>query len=117
MNLDKNIVVDGRIRSFPNLTTSSATTPLYIKNTGSWTKIEPLCSDISTGVSDLDLSDDIKEKMFNEFMSKLSRVPTVKHECHSCGGTVEFNADKHIFICPYCGSCYAVGTAMINSTY
>ena len=76
----------------------------------------PATVDMS-GVSNLELSDDIKEKMFTEFMSKLSRVPTVKHECHSCGGTVEFDADKHIFICPYCGSCYAVGTAMINSTY
>ena len=51
-----------------------------------------------------------KEKLLRE----LSTSPTFEHKCNNCGGTVEMDAEKHIFKCPYCGSVYAIGTAMVN---
>lgn len=64
---------------------------------------------------DLNLSDEIKEKLFSDFMLKISRVPIIEYKCHNCGMTLQLKEDQHIFICPYCESTYAVGTSMINS--
>ena len=50
------------------------------------------------------------EKIRKEFYS----APIIEHKCQNCGGTVEWKSDKHIFICPYCKSVYALGTEMIN---
>lgn len=54
------------------------------------------------------------EKLFQEMMRRMTQVPLMKHSCNSCGGTLEINADKHIFICPYCGSVYAIGTVNLK---
>lgn len=67
-----------------------------------------------TGTLYLDLASDIRERLYSEFMDRLSEIPIISHKCNSCGGTVEMDADRHIFVCPYCGTCYAVGTKMIN---
>ena len=49
-----------------------------------------------------------------QIIERLSVKPTFKHKCNSCGATLEMDSDKHIFLCKYCGSAYAVGTQMIN---
>lgn len=61
-------------------------------------------------VIDVGLSSEVKDNIFSEFISRLSQVPVLEHKCNSCGGTLEMNADQHIFKCPYCGSVYAIGT-------
>lgn len=55
-----------------------------------------------------------KESIIRELMDRLSAKPIVQHKCHNCGAQVEFNADKHIFVCPYCSSVYLIGTNMVN---
>lgn len=50
----------------------------------------------------------------NEKFKNLTVAPTVEHKCHNCGGTLEIENTKHIFICPYCKSVYAIGTEQIN---
>lgn len=69
------------------------------------------------GVHDVSATIDfesVHDKIYKEIMQKLSRRPVIAHKCHSCGGTIEMDEEKHIFICPYCGTTYAVGTYMIN---
>jgi len=60
------------------------------------------------------LAEDIKKSLFDEFLNKLTIKPLLKHNCNNCGGTIELDSEKHIFICPYCGTVYAIGTNMIN---
>jgi len=68
-------------------------------------------SDISTSISSsLDY-----EKIFEERAKRFSKAPITEHKCHNCGGTVEMDAAKHIFKCPYCKSVYAVGTLQVNA--
>lgn len=55
------------------------------------------------------------DDIFQEMMKRFSKKPLIKHQCHSCGATLELEEEKHIFVCKYCGSCYVVGTEMINS--
>lgn len=62
----------------------------------------------------IDLTQDLKEALYVEFLKKLSRAPIIEHKCHSCGGVVEMDERKHVFICPYCGCSYAVGVYMVN---
>ena len=62
----------------------------------------------------IDLCDEIKQELYDEFIHSLSKVPVLEHKCNSCGGIIEMDADKHIFVCPYCGTTYAIGTTMIN---
>ena len=62
----------------------------------------------------IDLSEETKEQLYLQFLKKLGQAPIVAHKCHNCGGTVEMNEKKHIFVCPYCGSSYAVGVYMVN---
>jgi len=69
---------------------------------------------VSQGEFEINLSDNVKKALFEEFMQSLSEVPVLEHKCNSCGGTIELNANKHIFMCPYCGRTYAIGTTMIN---
>lgn len=57
---------------------------------------------------------DLNEQIYNRIMDELSKVPIVHHKCHNCGATVKMDENKHIFICPYCDSTYAVGTSMVN---
>lgn len=57
----------------------------------------------------------VADEIFKMMISRLERVPIVKHECHSCGATLEIDADKHIFVCSYCGACYAIGVNRINA--
>ena len=59
----------------------------------------------------LDALEQYNKKLLEQFYSK----PLVKQTCHSCGATLEIEHDKHIFSCKYCGSCYAIGTRMVNS--
>ena len=66
-----------------------------------WTDIQP---------NTITLTDDIMKQI----IERLSVKPTFKHKCNSCGATLEMDSDKHIFLCKYCGSAYAVGTQMIN---
>lgn len=67
------------------------------------------------GNIDLKLADSHYNAIFKEMMKRFSYHPTMRHQCNSCGGTLELNADKHIFSCPYCGSTYAIGTINLNS--
>lgn len=61
------------------------------------------------------VDDCVADEIYKMMMSRLERVPIVKHECHGCGAVLELDADKHIFVCKYCGACYAIGTALIKS--
>lgn len=56
----------------------------------------------------------VKEKLFEEFVQSISKVPVLEHKCNNCGGTIEMDAEQHIFKCPYCGSVYAIGTKQVN---
>ena len=56
-----------------------------------------------------------EERIIQQVLERFAQVPIVKHTCHGCGATIEMDADKHLFICRYCGSAYAIGTAQINS--
>ena len=60
----------------------------------------------------LQLADD--DDLIDRIMAKLNFVPTFEHKCNSCGGVLEIRADEHIFRCPFCNSCYAIGTNMKN---
>ena len=55
----------------------------------------------------------IKEYL-DKRIDDLSKNPLYQHKCSSCGGTVELDIDKAIFICPYCGSHYALAPNRIN---
>lgn len=63
---------------------------------------------------EIGLSNNIKEKLFQEFIDKYTAIPTFEHKCNNCGGVLEMKIDEHLFRCPYCGSCYAVGTMQIH---
>lgn len=60
------------------------------------------------------INEDLFEKSMTEYLKKHDMKPTVEHKCHNCGATLTMNNDKHIFMCKYCGSVYAIGTRMIN---
>jgi predicted RNA-binding Zn-ribbon protein involved in translation (DUF1610 family) len=62
----------------------------------------------------ISLDKEIKEQLFEEFLSNMSQIPVFEHKCNSCGGIIEMDANNHIFVCPYCGTTYAIGTMMIN---
>ena len=53
-------------------------------------------------------------EIVENLMKKLSKNPLYEHKCQNCGGTVELDYDKAIFICPYCGSHYALAPNRIN---
>lgn len=53
-------------------------------------------------------------EIVENLMKKLSKNPLYQHKCQNCGGTVELDYDKAIFICPYCGSHYALAPNRIN---
>ena len=55
------------------------------------------------------------EEIFEEMKRRFNVKPIIHHNCHNCGGRLELKEDQHIFICPYCGSVYAVGINQINS--
>lgn len=57
------------------------------------------------------------DTIFEKIMERLSKKPIIQYKCHNCGATIEFEESKHIFVCKYCDSVYAVGTAQINSRY
>ena len=59
------------------------------------------------------LSDIVEEELYEKFLKKMAKAPILEHKCNSCGGVLEMSAEKHLFVCPYCGSCYAVGTSMV----
>lgn len=62
------------------------------------------------------LTEDDIERIYTEMSKRFNKVPVImKQECNSCGATIDMSADKHIFTCKYCGSAYAIGTAMINA--
>lgn len=65
-------------------------------------------------VSSQEFDDLTYEKIFEKMSEMFRKTPVTQHRCHNCGGTVEMNIDKHIFICPYCGSAYAIGTTHVN---
>lgn len=53
-------------------------------------------------------------EIVENLMKNLSKNPLYEHKCQNCGGTVELDYDKAIFICPYCGSHYALAQSRIN---
>lgn len=59
-------------------------------------------------------SSNFSEEIIAKVIERFSKAPIVQHKCHNCGATVEMDVDKHIFICRYCGSAYAIGTAHVN---
>ena len=70
-----------------------------------------------TGVSSIDradISESVYDSIFDRIVSELSKAPIMQHRCNNCGATVELDSDKHIFICPYCNSAYAIGTLHLN---
>lgn len=71
----------------------------------------PTYSNIAVGKISADaiLGTDFKDEIYNTILSRLSAKPIIQHKCHNCGGTVELDKNKHIFICPYCDAHYAVG--------
>lgn len=74
-----------------------------------WTSTRPIT------VKDVVTSHKIVTKdVLEELLKKLSKAPLYQHKCINCGGTVELDYDKAIFICPYCGSHYALNTSRIN---
>lgn len=56
----------------------------------------------------------VLREYFDKRIADLAKNPLYQHKCISCGGTVELDYDKAIFICPYCGSHYALNTERIN---
>lgn len=54
------------------------------------------------------------DDIFKEIAKRFSQIPIVEHKCHNCGGVLEIKANDGIFKCPYCHSCYAIGTTRIN---
>lgn len=60
------------------------------------------------------LGSNFKEEILKYITEQFAKKPIVKHECHSCGATLEIDAKKHIFVCKYCGSIYAINTSMVN---
>lgn len=59
-------------------------------------------------------SDDV-QKIVDEVIKNLSScTPVMKHQCNNCGGVLEMDYSKHIFVCPYCSVVYAIGTTMSN---
>lgn len=60
------------------------------------------------------LGDNLKKKIMEEIMAQFSHRPLVRHQCHSCGATLDVDTNNHIFICKYCGSVYAFDTNMAN---
>ena len=60
------------------------------------------------------LGNNLKQKIMEEIMAQFSYRPLVRHQCHSCGATLDIDANNHIFICKYCGSVYAFDTNMAN---
>lgn len=54
------------------------------------------------------------DQIFNEIAKRFNQTPIIEHKCHNCGGVLEIKANDGIFKCPYCHSCYAIGTTRIN---
>ena len=63
-----------------------------------------------SGISENIVTKDDLRKLLDE----LSKNPLYAHKCQNCGGTVEMDYEKAIFICPYCGSHYALKPHRIN---
>lgn len=57
----------------------------------------------------------IMDEVIRRVLDRMDAKPTMLRQCNTCGGTLEMEADKHIFICPYCGNVYAIGTTQINA--
>lgn len=95
----------------PNYATfaASADVPYVITTTSTgpsdWTSVSPI---------QMDLSDETYQKILQKVMSEFSKRPVVEHKCRNCGAVLEMDANKPIFICKYCGTTYAVGTAHIH---
>lgn len=53
-----------------------------------------------------------EEEVLQRLILRLGKKPLVQHKCHNCGATVELDSEKHIFVCRYCGSAYAVGSSI-----
>ena len=60
------------------------------------------------------IPDYVSKSELEDILKRLSQRPMYQHKCVNCGGTVELDYDKAIFICPYCGSHYALNTSRIN---
>ena len=65
--------------------------------------------------NEVSFSKDTYDKIYEELMERMNFIPMVHHNCPNCGGTLELRGDKHIFVCPYCRSVFAIGTQQINS--
>ena len=61
-----------------------------------------------------DISESVFDSIFDRIVSALSKSPIMQHRCNNCGATVDWDSEKHIFICPYCNSAYAIGTVHLN---
>lgn len=61
------------------------------------------------------VDEDIMNQIFQEMAKRFNQVPLMEHKCNNCGAAISMDADRHLFVCGYCGSAYVVGTAQINS--
>lgn len=87
-------------------------TSVYKKRYGTQDQNKIVWSKLWDNLGDVPLY--VWEDVLHEYMSKLSAIPTAEHKCRNCGGTLKLKSDEHIFICPYCGTAYALGTQMVN---
>lgn len=65
--------------------------------------------------TEVSFSKNTYDKIYEELMERMNFVPMIHHNCPNCGGVLELRGDKHIFVCPYCRSVFAIGTQQINS--
>ena len=54
---------------------------------------------MANGMNSVDvLTKEDVDGIVKDLIAKLSQTPILKHQCHSCGGTVEMDADNHLFM-------------------
>ena len=87
--------------------------PKYVTNTSTnygYVSVTPSAITVSSN----------KIPTINEIIEELQKrlAPTFTAlKCRECGGSIEQKYMDPIVKCPYCGTVYVVGRAMINETY
>lgn len=95
-------------QSTKNGISSGETGAIYINSGGAWQQLASTGGGVSASAKvDMD-------EIMEEIQKRMNMVPSMEHKCHNCGGVLEMRADQHIFVCPYCGTAYAIGTVQIN---
>lgn len=96
------------------MTVKSSLTPIVANNNIiSKIQLKDMVYDIKA--TEIDFTEDMYERIFKAMQDRMNFVPMIHHNCFNCGGTLELRTDKHVFVCPYCNSAFAIGTKQINS--